>query len=226
MELKDEEFQTLQLRVNQISSELDKRHAIGAVNTKWMLIVGAVILAALGYTSIFQLPKEAAKAAIEKIGPEVIEKADKTMANLRNCDVEAKGILDRLRDSSANTIPPDTLAFFNCEDCPEGWEEFKEGSGRFLIAKGSGYPFGTKGGKKMVSLSLKQMPSHDHLIPIYKHGKMKPPKFPLTYQAVQAGDKRGNYITQLPEHLTKKSGEGEPHENMPPFLALTLCRKQ
>ena len=90
MELKDDEFRALQLRVDQISSELDKQHAIGAVNTKWMFIVGAVILAALGYTSIFQLPNEAAKAAMEKIGPEVIEKAGKTMDSLRQYDDEAK----------------------------------------------------------------------------------------------------------------------------------------
>ncbi|MBU0909201.1 MAG: hypothetical protein KJ717_06500, partial [Proteobacteria bacterium] len=72
------------------------------------------------------------------------------------------------------------------------------------------------------SLSLEEMPSHDHKNPVYKYGKMTPEL--MTYEALQGGDKKGNY-TDNPRP-TAKSGEGKPHENMPPFLALTLCRKQ
>ena len=72
MTVKDDEFQTLRLRVDQISSEFDKQGRVRAVNTKWMLTVGAVIVAALGYTNFVQLPKEAAKAAKEQVGPEIV----------------------------------------------------------------------------------------------------------------------------------------------------------
>ena len=76
MELKNDEFQTLRLRVDQISSELDKQNTVRVVNTKWMIIVGAVILSALGFTSFVQLPREANRAVEEKVGKNIIDIAN------------------------------------------------------------------------------------------------------------------------------------------------------
>ena len=89
MEIKDDEFQTLRQRVDQISSELDKQNTVRVVNTKWMIIVGAVILAALGFTSFVQLPREAARAAREQVGPEIIEKANEILSHLQRIDANA-----------------------------------------------------------------------------------------------------------------------------------------
>jgi len=227
MELKDDEFRSLQLRVDQISSELDKQRAIGAVNTKWMLIAAAVILAALGYTSIFQLPNEAAKAAMEKIGPEVIEKAGNTMEALRQYDNEAKDILGRLRDNKATTIQPDTLAFFNRDNCPEGWEEFEEGSRRFLIAAGNDYPFGTSGGKEKVALAVDEMPKHKHDATTKVSGKGFKQKANTWRGGGSASGSYTGFESSIESEVAIDSkGNSKPHENMPPFLALTLCRKQ
>jgi hypothetical protein len=71
MELKDDEFQALSLKVDQISSELDKQNTVRVVNTKWMIIVGAVILSALGFTSFVKLPREANRAVEEKVGENI-----------------------------------------------------------------------------------------------------------------------------------------------------------
>ena len=56
MELDSNELQAPRQRVDQSSSELDKQNTVRVVNTKWMVIVGAVILSALGFTSFVQLP--------------------------------------------------------------------------------------------------------------------------------------------------------------------------
>jgi len=76
MELKNDEFQALRLKVDQLASELDKQNTVRVVNTKWMIIVGAVILSALGFTSFVQLPREANKAVEEKVGKNIIDIAD------------------------------------------------------------------------------------------------------------------------------------------------------
>lgn len=77
MEMKDDEFQTLQDKVNQISSELDKQNTVRVVNTKWMLIVGAVILSALGFTNFVKIPSEVDKSVTIAVGEAVEEEINK-----------------------------------------------------------------------------------------------------------------------------------------------------
>ncbi len=98
MELKDDEFQTLRLKVDQISSELEKQHAIRAVNTKWMVIVGSLILAALGFTSFVQVPREAANAARKAIKPEVIKEAEETLKGLKKDKKQAEDMLSGMKN--------------------------------------------------------------------------------------------------------------------------------
>lgn len=98
MEIKDDEFQTLRLRVEQISSELDKQNTVRTVNTKWMVIVGSLILAALGFTSFIQVPREAAKSAKEAIGTEIIEKAKDTLRNIEADKEQANEILSGMQN--------------------------------------------------------------------------------------------------------------------------------
>ncbi len=111
MEMKDDESQTLRLRVDQISSELDKQDRVRAVNTKWMLTVGAVIVAALGYTNFVQLPREAAKAAKEQVGPKIVDEAKRIMGVLEDDESRAKEILGQIseRQKIAN-LPIGTIA--------------------------------------------------------------------------------------------------------------------
>ena len=100
MEMKDDEFQTLRLRVDHISSELDKQDKVRAVNKKWMLTAGTVIVAALGYTNFVQLPKEAAEAAKEQIGPETIDQAKEILSRLEDKETQAEEIGRRLGEIS------------------------------------------------------------------------------------------------------------------------------
>lgn len=96
MEIKNDEFQELRLKVDQISSELDKQNITRVVNTKWMVIVGAVILAALGFTNFVQVPREAANSAKEAIGPEIIKKAKETVEELEQNKKKADTIMSSM----------------------------------------------------------------------------------------------------------------------------------
>ena len=76
-----------------------------------MLTVGAAIVAALGYTNFVQLPREAAKAAREQVGPEVVQEANRIMGVLEDDESRAKKILGEIseRQKIAN-LPIGTIA--------------------------------------------------------------------------------------------------------------------
>ena len=43
MDMNNNEFQELRLKVDQISSELERQNIIRPLNTKWMIVVGTLI---------------------------------------------------------------------------------------------------------------------------------------------------------------------------------------
>ena len=104
MEINNGEFQTLRLKVDQISSELEKQHAIRAVNTKWMIIVGSIIIAALGFTSFVQIPNQAKKAAKEQIGPQTIEQAEGFLYDIEKNKAAADQLLSDLKKASIDQL--------------------------------------------------------------------------------------------------------------------------
>ena len=133
MELREDDFHELKLRVDKVASELDKQKALKAVNTKWMIIVGALILAALGYTSFIQIPKEAIKAAQEQVGEDTIKAANEIIGSLRENKGQAEEILEGVKldvlvlkgkkgasgDKPLEEDEADKVLFFN-DGCIEG----------------------------------------------------------------------------------------------------------
>ena len=229
MESKSDELQKLSLKVAELSSELEKQHALRAANTKWVVIVGSMILAALGFTNLIQIPREAEKAAREQVGPEIIKKAEETVSQITDKNRDAQEILDKLNVREKNAIGGSgTIAFFDRPNCPDGWEEFKEGSGRFLIASGDGYNYLSKGGQKEVALSIAQMATHSH-----KATGRTSKGFTEAASTWRGGGSPGpkpTYVGNASESKVditmEPTGEGKPHDNMPPYLTLTLCRKR
>jgi hypothetical protein len=119
MEIKDDEFQTLRQRVDQISSELDKQNTVRVVNTKWMVIIGAVIVSALGFTSFVKIPQEADRAVEKKIEQDIMFKA-KELARIYK-EVEESD----LENMPIGTIIPsmlDPILFKDSVAFPDKWE--------------------------------------------------------------------------------------------------------
>ena len=98
-------------------------------------------------------------------------------------------------------------------------------TGRFLLVAGppeprgisstSKRPFDDEGGQEKVKLTENQMPRHSH-VQVWGQG----PNGPVT----------GNNIfgtnTHAPIQSTQLTGGGEPHDNMPPYIALYFCKKE
>lgn len=93
------------------------------------------------------------------------------------------------------------------------WEQIKD---RFLLACGDTYANGAIGGESEHTLTIDEMPSHNHLIEMTSGG--------VGYQIerVPFGNQPVWGSSNLP---IKPTGGGKPHNNMPPYLAVYIWKR-
>lgn len=118
-------------------------------------------------------------------------------------------------------IPPGVIVMWGglVANIPTGWALCDGANGtpdlrdRFIVGAGSGYAVGTKGGAAEVTLTVDQMPSHRHSV------------------AAQSGSGSGVTGLVYGEQTSSRTvwtsyvGDGEPHENRPPYYALAFIMK-
>ena len=121
--------------------------------------------------------------------------------------------------------------------CPAGWSPYEEAKDRFIIAAGGKHPFGEKGGEETVTLSGNQMPKHGHIM--FTGSGAAGQNYPNKSQhvAVSANISSGGLANANFEYqirpgsgvptrgLTGDVGGNQPHNNMPPYIALYFCKK-
>lgn len=163
-------------------------------------------------------------------------KDDSFFEDFLNCMVNIEKKLNLLRRDlnytyelqTLNSIPSGAILMFqNSKNtgCPNGWTLFTEGDGRFLLGTSgdrSVYRRLELGGEATVVLTLDNLPTHTHQI--------------IEGRGVAVFDQRGgvgNVGGAAPSHLVQprnlsitQSGGGLPHNNMPPYIALLVCKKQ
>lgn len=120
-----------------------------------------------------------------------------------------------------------TVAFFDLNSCPEGWEVFKQGQGRVVVAATensiTGLTFrklGDQGGAEIVTLTKEQIPPHSHTITL--HGRSGNNAFVVRDPSWGYDDWAGSETSAS----TSGFGGGGAHENMPPFHVLLQCKKK
>lgn len=138
--------------------------------------------------------------------------------------------LETKQQGSAEFIKDAVLAFDHPEGCPMGWSEFTEGRGRFILGvNGSDYrlpyvggrPDYQTGGEAEVVLTLAEMPTH-------KHGTYSRDSLRLhddgDYESFGPGN--GAYYNEIEfvDDAVSEEGGSEPHNNMPPYIALYFCK--
>lgn len=142
-------------------------------------------------------------------------------------------------DDLRNRMPPDNaiLIVDDSNGCPPGWRDLAENepavfAGRMaLAATGDGpYRYRATGGAATHTLTVPEMPEHTHPVndPSHRH------------RSEWLGDLEGNSIgwvgqrgtvgsREIPASVTGitigDAGGGEPHNNMPPYIALYFCKK-
>lgn len=93
------------------------------------------------------------------------------------------------------------------------WEQIQD---RFLLGAGATYSAGSIGGEAAHTLTIDEMPRHNHEIDnLNASGNSTP------YMTVQAQDKKG-YGGNV---QTMFSGGSQPHNNMPPYLAVYIWKR-
>lgn len=93
------------------------------------------------------------------------------------------------------------------------WERI---GGRFLLGADSTYAAGSTGGEAAHQLTTSEMPSHNHALDNYNTTGGT-----TSFMTVQANDKKG-YSGNV---NTLYTGGNQPHNNMPPYLAVYMWKR-
>jgi len=128
----------------------------------------------------------------------------------------------KLQEGGNALVPRGTIVMFNGA-APAGWAICDGGNGtpdlrnRFIVGAGSTYSVGATGGADTVTLTIEQMPKHDH-----EHDHA-----PVWFGDAGGSDmaQGGNTKAKPPKWKTEKTGGSQPHENRPPYYALTYIMK-
>lgn len=154
-----------------------------------------------------------------------------------------------VRLADAGTLIPTGLISMwsgSIASIPEGWALCNGSNGtpdlrdRFIVGAGSSYSVGNKGGAKEVTLTIAEMPAHDHpgtTQPAGRHrhregGKSENPMFGY-WKSDNGMDNDSSgvypYTDYAPDHThgldIQNRGGSQPHENRPPYYALAFIMK-
>ena len=91
------------------------------------------------------------------------------------------------------------------------WEPITD---RFLIGAGATYPVGQMGGESTHTLTLEEIPSHNHYYAIGRG---------LSDTASDAY--RASTYAGTDNRTTEYAGDGQPHNNMPPYIAVYMWER-
>lgn len=124
-------------------------------------------------------------------------------------------------------VPKGTVAAFELVNCPTGWESYEEAAGRFVVGVGSNAELSPKalgqvGGREKITLSISQMPKHQHNTP-QAMADGGGPHFGLGPIRLSVHGK--NWATNTTE-MTSIEGGGEGIDITPPFVSLRFCIKR
>lgn len=108
---------------------------------------------------------------------------------------------------SVNDVNPGTLF-------GGSWEQIKD---RFLLGCGDSYQNGSTGGESMHKLTIDEMPSHTH--GIYSQSTETPNNKGWVARAING------YDTTQTMGCIIDNGGNQPHNNMPPYLAVYIWKR-
>lgn len=95
------------------------------------------------------------------------------------------------------------------------WERIQD---VFLLAAGSQYIAGSTGGEAEHTLTVKEMPSHNHSATF---NTIDSPSFSRYYALVETR----SVLYQKYQNATSNTGGNQPHNNMPPYLAVYMWKR-
>lgn len=102
------------------------------------------------------------------------------------------------------------------------WEQIQD---RFLLAAGNTYAAGATGGEANHILTIDEIPAHTHKYAQYKGSSGWSGNSPQR-NFIKTTNTDGYSDTDNSGYMTTMStGEGQPHNNMPPYLVVYMWRR-
>ena len=133
-------------------------------------------------------------------------------------------------------------------ECPDGWREYEQARGRFVIGAFPGRELLSLGGEAEVTLTIAHMPEHRHLnnvsvtdrflseVESAVIGLQRLESVPIPaghwsewLSSGEGGDRNYRYTMRFQTGSEQRSvvdsnsGGNQPHNNMPPYIALYWC---
>jgi len=157
--------------------------------------------------------------------------ADVTISSLTNRQPNSSAVFPYSEDGTTynaslnQVIPTGVIVMWSgsITSIPSGWALCNGANGtpdlrdRFIVGAGTSYNPGNTGGANSVTLSVEQMPTHNHAV--YHHAGWQGPG--ANTQGAGGGDNQ----TLVIAGTTSSSGSSQPHENRPPYYALAYIMK-
>lgn len=175
-----------------------------------------------------------AAECVERLGEET------RLLYLFECISEMNAEIEQLKfrmtpQATSVSVPSGAvLPFDRSEGCPSGWLPFYQADGRAIIGatqfrnttslKVTGVErfFRETGGQETVALTIENMARHQHSSPTVADRSVRNFGFAEDVPAAMGGT---SWNQGHVAGTTSIVGEGLPHENMPPFIALHFCKK-
>lgn len=163
---------------------------------------------------------------------------------IRNLERKIAELEVKLHEPKASAAFPEGAVIASLQQCAQlgtGWVAFEEGQGRVIVGvgatedeRGETRVFSKaedRGGKFRHELTIAEMPTHDHGgqtdIEIHPHTGIWYDTGQGTerWKAPVVGDVAINRDKKHTHGIAAQGG-GNPHDNMPPYIALYFCIKQ
>ncbi|AIF54443.1 putative antireceptor [Lactobacillus phage Ld3] len=164
---------------------------------------------------------------------EVYDQSDKLIAKLDNTGVKTYGDSFKINDKSIfDMIYPVGSIYISVNNVNPSvlfggtWEQIQD---RFLLGAGSTYSAGSTGGEATHTLTIDEMPGHNHEPANWMWAASKGENSGELH-IPRVTDHKGNTIeyvngrsTQI--QYTSSTGGSRPHNNMPPYLAVYIWKR-
>ncbi|MDD3181704.1 MAG: hypothetical protein PHD48_02720 [Alphaproteobacteria bacterium] len=126
---------------------------------------------------------------------------------------------------TANTIPAGAVMMFNLAACPAGWSPLPGLAGRTVIGAGAGAgltlrSLGETGGEENHTLSVTEIPAHAHGTDWQEYNENGKGSVPVMASGNSNSPEWYHFSSP-----TLNAGGDQPHNNMPPYIALLYCQK-
>ena len=154
---------------------------------------------------------------------------DEELRKVRMQVTEVNQTMEEAKNQIPAVSPRGAIVAFDRDDlgvdhCPEGWDPF-ELPGHVIVGAGSDAPYRFRdlGGAAEHTLAVEEMPRHEHHIMNFEWGHTVNGNGAPARIDVDDGPPWENSVGRL---VTDARGGGKAHNNMPPYIALYLCKKR